>query len=114
MEPTWGWFEGREHRLPVRVYYEDTDFTGVVYHANYLRYLERGRSDFLRLAGVESLAAAIAEARDAVEVVIEPFLLQQGFISRTPRGRTACPKAYGHIGLTPPPRAPGQPGLFEE
>ncbi|MBW3559631.1 MAG: tol-pal system-associated acyl-CoA thioesterase [Proteobacteria bacterium] len=38
--------------MPVRVYYEDTDFTGVVYHANYLRYLERGRSDFLRLAAV--------------------------------------------------------------
>ena len=50
-DPTAGWFEGREHRLPVRVYYEDTDFTGVVYHANYLKYFERGRSDFLRLAG---------------------------------------------------------------
>jgi acyl-CoA thioester hydrolase len=50
--PSAGWFEGREHRLPVRVYYEDTDFTGVVYHANYARYFERGRSDFLRLAGV--------------------------------------------------------------
>ena len=51
-QPSAGWFEGREHVLPVRVYYEDTDFTGVVYHANYLRYFERGRSDFLRLAGV--------------------------------------------------------------
>jgi len=51
-EPSAGWFEGREHVLPVRIYYEDTDFTGVVYHANYLRYFERGRSDFLRLAGV--------------------------------------------------------------
>lgn len=51
-EPSAGWFEGREHLLPVRVYYEDTDFTGVVYHANYVRYFERGRSDFLRLAGV--------------------------------------------------------------
>jgi len=50
--PTAGSFVGREHRLPVRIYYEDTDFTGVVYHANYLRYLERGRSDFLRSAGV--------------------------------------------------------------
>ena len=48
--PSAGRFEGREHLLPVRVYYEDTDFTGVVYHANYLRYFERGRSDFLRLA----------------------------------------------------------------
>ena len=48
--PTAGEFQGREHVLPVRVYYEDTDFTGVVYHANYLRFFERGRSDFLRLA----------------------------------------------------------------
>ena len=51
-EPSTGRFEGRVHRLPVRVYYEDTDFTGLVYHANYLRFFERGRSDFLRLAGV--------------------------------------------------------------
>ena len=50
--PTAGRFEGREHRLPIRVYYEDTDFTGLVYHANYVRYLERGRSDALRLMGV--------------------------------------------------------------
>src|SRR5581483_5297150 len=53
-------------------------------------------------AGVETLAYAIAEARDAVEDVIEPYLLQQGFIQRTPRGRLACAKAYVHIGLTPP------------
>jgi acyl-CoA thioester hydrolase len=52
-QPSMGWLEGREHVLPVRIYYEDTDFTGVVYHANYLRYFERGRSDFLRLAGVD-------------------------------------------------------------
>ena len=43
--------DGR-HFLTVRVCYEDTDFTGIVYHANYLRYFERGRSDFLRLMGV--------------------------------------------------------------
>jgi len=54
--PSAGRFEGREHRLAVRVYYEDTDFTGVVYHANYLRFLERGRSDYLRLAGVSHTA----------------------------------------------------------
>ena len=53
MQPTAGVFEGREHVLPVRVYYEDTDLTEVVYHANYVRYFERGRSDFLRLAGVD-------------------------------------------------------------
>jgi len=50
--PATGVFEGKAHLLPVRVYYEDTDFTGVVYHANYLRYFERGRSEFLRLAGI--------------------------------------------------------------
>jgi acyl-CoA thioester hydrolase len=42
---------GRVHRLAVRVYYEDTDFSGVAYHASYVRWCERGRSDFLRLAG---------------------------------------------------------------
>ncbi|GIU66409.1 YbgC/FadM family acyl-CoA thioesterase [Candidatus Phycosocius spiralis] len=50
---TSGRFEGRTHLLPVRIYYEDTDMSGIVYHANYLRYFERGRSDFLRLAGIE-------------------------------------------------------------
>jgi len=42
--------DGR-HVMPVRVYYEDTDFTGIVYHANYLRFMERGRSNYLRLLG---------------------------------------------------------------
>jgi acyl-CoA thioester hydrolase len=51
-QPTAGRFDGRDHLLPVRVYYEDTDFTGLVYHANYVRYFERGRSDFLRLVGI--------------------------------------------------------------
>ncbi|HRD47129.1 MAG TPA: Holliday junction DNA helicase RuvB C-terminal domain-containing protein, partial [Caulobacter sp.] len=65
-------------------------------------------------AGVETLAYAIAEARDAVEDVIEPYLLQQGFIQRTPRGRMACGKAYLHLGLRePPPPKGGQGGLFE-
>jgi acyl-CoA thioester hydrolase len=48
-----GRLDGGAHILPVRVYYEDTDFSGVVYHASYLRFLERGRTDFLRLAGVD-------------------------------------------------------------
>jgi len=55
-DPSTGWLEGREHQLPVRIYYEDTDFTGVVYHANYLRYFERGRSDFFRLVGISHTA----------------------------------------------------------
>jgi Holliday junction DNA helicase RuvB len=45
--------------------------------------------------------------------VIEPYLLQQGFIQRTSRGRVACAKAYAHLGLAAPPPRPGQPNLFE-
>jgi acyl-CoA thioester hydrolase len=51
-QPGAGRFEGKTHVLPVRVYYEDTDFSGIVYHASYLRFMERGRTDFLRLAGL--------------------------------------------------------------
>lgn len=51
--PPEGHFAGPEHRFPVRVYFEDTDLSGVVYHANYLRYMERARSDMLRLAGID-------------------------------------------------------------
>ena len=65
-------------------------------------------------AGVETLAYAIAEARDSVEDVIEPFLMQQGFIQRTPRGRLACAKAYAHLGLAAPPTPKIQPLLFDE
>lgn len=50
--PPLGYFEGREHRFPIRVFYEDTDFSGVVYYANYLRFLERARSSYFRLAGI--------------------------------------------------------------
>jgi Holliday junction DNA helicase RuvB len=65
-------------------------------------------------AGAETLSHAIAEARDAVEDVIEPYLMQQGFIQRTPRGRVACGKAYLHLGLNEPPPPKGPPGLFED
>ena len=50
-QPTTGHFDGATHQLPVRVYYEDTDFTGVVYHGSYVRFLERGRTESLRLLG---------------------------------------------------------------
>ena len=49
--PTCGEFRDGAHWLPIRVYYEDTDFTGVVYHATYLRFFERGRSEMLRVMG---------------------------------------------------------------
>jgi len=51
-----GYFDGKVHVLPIRVYYEDTDLSGVVYHANYLRFMERARTEFFRLAGVTKMA----------------------------------------------------------
>ena len=64
--------------------------------------------------GVETMAAAIAEARDAVEDMIEPYLMQQGFLQRTPRGRMATGKAYEHLGLKAPPTPRVQGALFVE
>ncbi|HEY0505083.1 MAG TPA: Holliday junction branch migration DNA helicase RuvB, partial [Lysobacter sp.] len=61
--------------------------------------------------GVESLAAALSEERGTLEDVIEPYLIQQGYLVRTARGRMATPKAYRHVGLKP---KPGTGGLFEE
>lgn len=69
--PTSGRMEGRRHRLPVRVYWEDTDASGIVYHANYLKFMERGRSEMIRLAGVEQqvlLAQSIAFAVRAMSL----------------------------------------------
>jgi acyl-CoA thioester hydrolase len=51
-----GKIEGGRHLMQVRVYYEDTDFTGIVYHANYLRFMERGRTNYLRLLGADHRA----------------------------------------------------------
>jgi Holliday junction DNA helicase RuvB len=60
--------------------------------------------------GIETLSAALSESRDALEEVIEPYLLQQGLIQRTPRGRMLAERAWRHLGIDPPR---GQPGLFE-
>lgn len=62
--------------------------------------------------GVDTLAAALSEARDAIEDVIEPYLMQKGFVARTPRGRTAAPGAYERLGI-PPPVANPSGDLFE-
>jgi Holliday junction DNA helicase RuvB len=62
--------------------------------------------------GIETIAAALGEARDAIEEIIEPYLLQQGFVQRTPRGRMVTGAAFAHLGLEAPPRDPGQLGLF--
>lgn len=56
-QPAAGRFAGDIHRFPLRIYFEDTDLTGIVYHANYLRFLERARSDMLRTAGIDQRAA---------------------------------------------------------
>ena len=63
--------------------------------------------------GADTLAAALSEARDAVEDVIEPYLMQKGYVARTPRGRVAAPLAYKRLGL-PAPQDGLQGGLFTE
>jgi Holliday junction DNA helicase RuvB len=64
--------------------------------------------------GIETIAAALSEPRDALEEIIEPYLIQQGFVSRTPRGRVLTAHAFTHMGFTQPPGSKGQFGLFEE
>ena len=64
--------------------------------------------------GVETIAAALGEARDAIEEIVEPFLMQQGFVQRTPRGRLLTGQAFAHLGLPTPSRDPAQFGLFAE
>ena len=60
-----GEIRGGRHHQPVRVYYEDTDFSGVVYHASYLRFMERGRTNYLRLLGADQRALFEEVAREA-------------------------------------------------
>jgi Holliday junction DNA helicase RuvB len=62
--------------------------------------------------GVETLAAALSEPRDAIEEIIEPFLIQKGLLQRTPRGRLITGHAFKHLGLAEPARDPSQFGLF--
>ncbi|HEY1361381.1 MAG TPA: Holliday junction branch migration DNA helicase RuvB [Xanthobacteraceae bacterium] len=64
--------------------------------------------------GIETIAAALSEPRDAIEEIIEPFLIQRGFIQRTPRGRLLTAHAFRHLGLAEPARDPAQYGLFAE
>jgi acyl-CoA thioester hydrolase len=69
IEPSTGRLDGREHVLPVRVYYEDTDFTGVVYHGAYVRFFERGRSEMLRAMGMNHADLLALESPSAFTVV---------------------------------------------
>ncbi|MBC8051363.1 MAG: Holliday junction branch migration DNA helicase RuvB, partial [Chitinophagales bacterium] len=63
--------------------------------------------------GIETIAAALSESKDAIEETVEPYLLQQGFIGRTPRGRVLTLKAFKHLGLVAPRREINQISLFE-
>jgi Holliday junction DNA helicase RuvB len=63
--------------------------------------------------GVETISASVSEERDTIEDVYEPFLIQRGFLKRTPRGRVATPAAWNHLGLAVP-RSAVQDGLFGE
>jgi Holliday junction DNA helicase RuvB len=63
--------------------------------------------------GLSTVAISVGEQPDTVEDVYEPFLIQQGMIARTPRGRVAMPAAYHHLGLAAPTPRAGQPGLFD-
>jgi Holliday junction DNA helicase RuvB len=62
--------------------------------------------------GIETIAAALSEPRDAIEEIIEPFLIQRGFVQRTPRGRVLTPHAFRHLGMPEPSRDGTQFGLF--
>jgi Holliday junction DNA helicase RuvB len=62
--------------------------------------------------GIDTIAAALSEPRDAIEEIIEPFLIQKGFVQRTPRGRLLTGHAFRHLGLAEPARDPAQFGLF--
>ena len=67
---------GQAHVLPVRVYFEDTDFSGLVYHASYVRWFERGRSDFLRLLGSEHRALIEGGGREPAAFVVRRLNLE--------------------------------------
>jgi acyl-CoA thioester hydrolase len=69
LAPTAGQYIGHVHHLPIRIYFEDTDFSGLVYHARYLHFMERARSDMLRCAGIEQRAAF--ESGEGVYAVAE-------------------------------------------
>ena len=64
--------------------------------------------------GVETIAAALSEPRDAIEDIIEPYLIQIGFVQRTPRGRMLTSHAFRHLGLAEPRREGQAPTLFDE
>ena len=135
-EPASGRFDGPVHRFAVRVYYEDTDLSGVVYHANYLRWFERARSDLLRLLGIDQRGAGergegfyavagmtirfLAPARLDDAVTIETQALEVGAATATLRQRAllgAAPlcEAEVRVGFVGPDLRPRrQPAAWRE
>ena len=75
-QPYQGAFVGGTHHFALRVYFEDTDVAGIVYYANYLKYMERARSDMLRCAGIDQRAAL--ESGEGVYVVAEAHIKYRG------------------------------------
>ena len=93
-----GRIEGDTHVLPVRVYFEDTDFTGLVYHANFLKFCERGRSDFIRMLGIDHRSLANPkEGQPSVFVVrrIEVDYLKPARIDEVLEVVTQCAEIGG-------------------
>ena len=135
-EPSSGSFEGALHRFAVRVYFEDTDLSGVVYHANYLRWFERARSDLLRLLGIDQRAAQetgegayavadltiryLAPARLDDIVLIESRAIEMGAAScrirqRAFRGPTLLSDATVRVGFIDPTGRPRrQPAAWRQ
>jgi acyl-CoA thioester hydrolase len=89
LAPPSGVIRGGIHHLPVRVYYEDTDFSGIVYHAGYLRFLERGRSDALRCAGIDHISLSVRDEPLALAVrrlnieFLKPAHIDDALVVRT-------------------------------
>jgi len=127
LKPPSGLFDGPLHLFPVRVYYEDTDLSGIVYHANYLKWLERARSDMLRLLGIDQRQAVddgvgyyavadlsiryIAPARldDEVVVVSQPAELGAASVrlhQRAMRGNDMLADAAIRVGFISPDGRP--------
>lgn len=71
-----GRLEGDVHRLPVRIYYEDTDFSGIVYHASYLRFCERGRTELLRALGVGHAALAAGTHGEPIAFAVRSLAVE--------------------------------------
>ena len=85
-EPYAGAFVGRTHHFALRVYFEDTDVAGVVYYANYLKYMERARSDMLRVVGIDQRAAI--ESGEGVYVVAEAHIKYRASAKLDDRARS--------------------------